>query len=65
MRAYVYLFFISQVQAISSTVGNSALALDVQGTDKRRLFHCHRYLEVPGSVRAKVDFSIGTGIPML
>ena len=48
VRAYVYLVLTSQVQARSSIVGNSASAVDVQlvfiqGTDKRRLFHWHRY----------------------
>ena len=76
MRAYVYLVLISQVQARSSLVGNSAPAVDAQkvfkGTFKALINEDYsigtdieRYQGVLEHALSKIDFSVGMGIYML
>ena len=76
VRAYVYLVLISQVQARSSLVGNSAPAVDAQkvfkGTFKALINEDYsigtdieRYQGVLEHALSKIDFSVGMGIYML
>ena len=76
VRAYVYLLLISQVQARSSIVGNSASAVDAQEVFKSTLKalidkdysisnDIPRYQDVVKHALSKVDFSLGIGIYML
>ena len=76
MRAYVYLFLTSQVQARSSIVGNSAPAVDAQQVFKSTFnalinedysigIDIKRYQGVLEHALSKIDFSVGTGIYML
>ena len=76
VRAYVYLLLISQVQARSGIVGNSASAVDAQevfkSTFKALIDKDHsisndiqRYQDVLEHALSKVDFSVGIGIYML
>ena len=76
MRAYVYLVLTSQVQARSSTVGNSAPAVDAQQVFKSTFktliiedysidIDIERYQKVLEHALSKVDFLVGTGIYML
>ena len=76
VRAYSYLLLISQVQARSSIVGNSAPAVDVQEVFKSTLKELlgedysisndiQRYQDALKRALSKVDFSIGTRIYML
>ena len=76
MRAYHYLVLTSQVQARSSTVGNSAPAVDAQKVFKGMFkalinedysigINIERYQRVLEHALAKVDFSVGIGICML
>ena len=76
VRAYSYLLLISQVQARSSIVGNSAPAVDVQEVFKSTLKELlgedysisndiQRYQDALKRALSKVHFSIGTGIYML
>ena len=76
VRAYVYLVLTSQVQARSSIVGNSALAVDAQialkGMFKALVNEVYsidngieRYQGVLEHALSKVDFLVGIGISML
>ena len=76
VRAYVYLVLTSQVQARSSTVGNSAPAVDAQqvfkstfktliNEDYSMAIDIERYQGVLEHALSKVDFSVGIGIYML
>ena len=76
VRTYIYLVLTSQVQAISSIVGNSTPAVDAQQVFKsmfKALIKEHysigidikRYQGVLEHVLSKVDFSAGTGLYML
>ena len=76
VRAYVYLLLISQVQARSSIVGNSASAVDAQEVFKSTFKalidedysisnDIQRYQDVLEHALSKVDFSVGIGIYML
>ena len=76
VRAYVYLFLTSQVQARSSIVGNSAPAVDTQQVFKSTLkalvsedysiaINIERYQRVLEHTLAKLEFSVGIGIYML
>ena len=76
VRAYISLVLISQVQAWSSIVGNSAPALDAQQVFKNTfkllineyysiVIDIERYQGVLEHALSKVDFSIGIGIYML
>ena len=76
MRAYVYFVLISQVQARSKIVGNSAPAVDAQQALKGMFkalinenysigIDIERYQEVLEHALSKVDFSMGIGIYML
>ena len=76
VRAYHYLVLTSQVQARSSTVGNSAPAVDSQKAFKGMFkvlinedysigINIERYQRVLEHALAKVDFSVGIGICML
>ena len=76
VRAYHYLVLTSQVQARSSTVGNSAPAVDAQKVFKGMFkalinedysigINIERYQRVLEHALAKVDFSVGIGICML
>ena len=76
MRTYVYLVLTSQVQARSSTVGNSAPAVDAQqvfkstfktliNEDYSMAIDTERYQGVLEHALSKVDFSVGIGIYML
>ena len=76
MRAYVDLFLTSQVQAISSIVGNSAPAVDAQKVFKSTFkalinedysvgINIERYQGVLKHALSKVDFSVGIDIYML
>ena len=73
VRAYVYLFLTSQVQARSSIVGNSAPAVDAQQVFKSTFkalinedysicIKIERYQGVLEHALSKVDFSVGTVI---
>ena len=76
VRAYVYLFLTSQVQARSSIVGNSAPAVDTQQVFKSTFkalvsedysiaINIERYQRVLEHTLAKLEFSVGIGIYML
>ena len=76
VRAYVYLVLTSHVQARSSIVGNSTLAVDAQQVFKSTFkalinedysigIDIERYQGVLEHALSKVDFSVGTGIYML
>ena len=76
VRAYIYLVLISQIQARSSIVGNSAPAVDAQQVFKSTFkvlinkdigiaIDIKRYQGVLEHALSKVDFSVGTGIFML
>ena len=72
MRAYVYLVLTSQVQARSSIVGNSALAMDAQQVFKSTFkalinkdIDIERHQGVLEHALSKVYFSVGTEIYML
>ena len=76
VRAYVYLVLTSQVQARSSTVGNSAPAVDTQQVFKSTFktlinkdysiaIDIERHQGVLKHALSKVDFSVGIGIYML
>ena len=76
VRAYVYFALISQVQARSKIVGNSAPAVDAQQALKGMFkalinenysigIDIERYQEVLEHASSKVDFSMGIGIYML
>ena len=76
VRAYIYLVLTSQVQARSSTVGNSAPAVDAQqalkGMSKALInedysigIDIERYQGVLEHVLSKVDFSVDIGIYIL
>ena len=76
VRAYVYLFLTSQVQARSTIVGNSAPAVDAQQVFKSTFnalinedysigIDIKRYQGVLEHALSKIDFSVGTGIYML
>ena len=75
-RAYVYLVFTSQVEVRSSTVGDSAPAVDAQqvfkstfkaliNEDYSIVIDTERYQGVLEHALSKEDFSVGTGIYML
>ena len=76
VRAYIYLVLISQAQARSSMVGNSAPAVDAQQTFKSAFkaliskdysiaIDIERYQGMLEYALSKVDFSVGIGIYML
>ena len=76
VRAYIYLVLISQVQARSSIVGNSAPAVDAQQVFKSTFkalinedysiaIDIERYQGVLEHALSKVDFSVVIGIYML
>ena len=76
VRAYIYLVLTSQVQARSSTVGNSAPAVDAQQVLKGMFkalinedysigIDIERYQGVLEHILSKVDFSVGISIYML
>ena len=76
VRAYVYLVLISQAQARSSMVGNSAPAVDAQQIFKNAFkalinedysiaIDIERYQGMLEYALLKVDFSVGIGIYML
>ena len=76
MRAYVYLVFISQIQARSIIVGNSAPAMDAQQVFKSTFktlinedysidIDIERYQGVLEHALLKIDFSVDVGIYML
>ena len=76
MRAYVYLFLTSQVQARSNIVGNLAPAVDAQQVFKSTFnalinedysigIDIKMYQGVSEHALSKIDFSVGTGICML
>ena len=74
VRAYVYLILTSHVQARSSTVDNSAPAVDAQQLFKDTLkslinvdlsIDIEKYQGVLEHALSKVDFSVGIGIYML
>ena len=76
MRAYVYLVFISQIQARSIIVGNSAPAMDAQQVFKSTFktlinedysidIDIERYQGVLEHALLKRDFSVDVGIYML
>ena len=77
MKAYVYLVIISQVQARSSIVGNSAPTVDAQQAFKSAFkalineddysiaIDISQYQGVLEHALSKVDFSVGTGIYIL
>ena len=75
MKEYVYLVLISQVQARSSIVGDSALAVDAEKVFKSTLKalinedysignNIERHQAVLEYALSKVDFSVGIGIYM-
>ena len=76
MRAYIYSVLTSQVQARSSTKGNSAPAVDAQqvlkstfkiliNKDYSIAIDTERYQRVLEHALSKVDFSVGIGTYML
>ena len=77
MKAYVYLVIISQVQARSSIVGNSAPTVDAEQAFKSAFkalineddysiaIDISQYQGVLEHALSKVDFSVGTGIYIL
>ena len=75
VRTYVYLLLTSQVQSVSSIVGNSAPAVDAQQVFQGKFkalinedcsigINIERYQGVLEPALSKVDFSLGTGIYM-